>query len=176
MKRLLSITFLFLIFKTPVQAQNDWQERFTESWQRNLQYTLAILEKMPEAKLNYKPTEESMTFREQLAHLANNFASLQSYITDSDHQELKSLATAMKGQGKAALSKSISQAYLVVDTIMANLDYDQLNEKVSFFDQNANMTRLDVLYLIKEHLAHHRGQLSMYLRMNGIKPPKYVGW
>lgn len=26
------------------------------------------------------------------------------------------------------------------------------------------------------HLAHHRGQMIIYLRLQGIKPPAYTGW
>ncbi|MEM6517680.1 MAG: DinB family protein, partial [Bacteroidota bacterium] len=27
-----------------------------------------------------------------------------------------------------------------------------------------------------DHVTHHRGQATIYLRMNGIKPPDYIGW
>jgi len=30
--------------------------------------------------------------------------------------------------------------------------------------------------LLNDHQTHHRGQLVVYLRLNGIKPPAYIGW
>jgi uncharacterized damage-inducible protein DinB len=30
--------------------------------------------------------------------------------------------------------------------------------------------------LMHDHHTHHRGQIIVYLRLNGLKPPKYVGW
>ena len=32
------------------------------------------------------------------------------------------------------------------------------------------------LLTMDNHLAHHRGQLIVYLRLMGLKPPSYVGW
>jgi len=39
-----------------------------------------------------------------------------------------------------------------------------------------NSSKLRLLNLMDNHLAHHRGQLVVYLRLNGIKPPSYAGW
>ena len=32
------------------------------------------------------------------------------------------------------------------------------------------------LNLIQDHQAHHVGQIIVYLRLNTIEPPKYIGW
>lgn len=38
------------------------------------------------------------------------------------------------------------------------------------------LTRRQILILMHDHQAHHIGQLIVYLRLKGIKPPGYVGW
>jgi uncharacterized damage-inducible protein DinB len=38
------------------------------------------------------------------------------------------------------------------------------------------MNKLQILNLLNDHQTHHRAQLIVYLRINGIKPPDYVGW
>jgi uncharacterized damage-inducible protein DinB len=37
-------------------------------------------------------------------------------------------------------------------------------------------TKNRILNLMDNHLAHHRGQMIVYLRLKGIEPPSYVGW
>jgi len=50
----------------------------------------------------------------------------------------------------------------------------QLDEKVKFFA--GPMTRRQILILMHDHQTHHLGQLIVYLRLKGIKPPDYIGW
>lgn len=38
------------------------------------------------------------------------------------------------------------------------------------------MTRRQILLLLHDHQTHHIGQVIVYLRLKGIKPPAYVGW
>jgi uncharacterized damage-inducible protein DinB len=28
--------------------------------------------------------------------------------------------------------------------------------------------------MIADHITHHRGQMLVYMRLNGLKPPRYV--
>jgi uncharacterized damage-inducible protein DinB len=50
----------------------------------------------------------------------------------------------------------------------------QLDEIVPFFA--GPKARRQILILMHDHQSHHVGQLIVYLRLNGIKPPAYVGW
>ncbi len=38
------------------------------------------------------------------------------------------------------------------------------------------MTERQIINLMNDHLTHHRAQAIVYLRLNGVMPPKYVGW
>jgi uncharacterized damage-inducible protein DinB len=40
--------------------------------------------------------------------------------------------------------------------------------------ENRKMAGFEWLWAYFTHTAHHRGQLEMYLRLKGIKPPDYV--
>ncbi|GAC1709173.1 MAG: hypothetical protein NVS9B7_27640 [Flavisolibacter sp.] len=55
-----------------------------------------------------------------------------------------------------------------------NISSDQLNEIVNFFA--GPKTKRQILILMHDHQAHHVGQLIVYLRLKGIKPPEYIGW
>lgn len=49
-----------------------------------------------------------------------------------------------------------------------------LTTKVDFFARPK--TKLQILNLMQDHVTHHRAQILVYLNLNEIKPPKYVGW
>lgn len=38
------------------------------------------------------------------------------------------------------------------------------------------MSKLQFINLLNDHQTHHRGQMMVYLRLNGIQPPEYMGW
>ena len=38
------------------------------------------------------------------------------------------------------------------------------------------LNKYQFLNLIQDHQTHHVGQLIVYLRINNIEPPKYIGW
>jgi len=50
----------------------------------------------------------------------------------------------------------------------------QLDRQVKFFA--GPMTIRQILLLLHDHQSHHLGQVIVYLRLKGIKPPDYVGW
>jgi uncharacterized damage-inducible protein DinB len=77
-------------------------------------------------------------------------------------------------KSKAAVIKILSDAYDMGTTAHHNLSVKQLDETVKFFA--GLMTRRQILILMHDHQTHHLGQLIVYLRLKGIKPPDYVGW
>ncbi len=75
---------------------------------------------------------------------------------------------------KAAVIKVLFNAYDQALSVHHKLRQDQLDEVVPFFA--GPMTRRQILILMHDHQTHHVGQLIVYLRLKGIKPPAYVGW
>ena len=57
---------------------------------------------------------------------------------------------------------------------IAHTSPDSLSVTKSFFA--GPMSRRQIIALMHDHHTHHRGQLLVYLRLNGIKAPKYRGW
>ena len=49
-----------------------------------------------------------------------------------------------------------------------------LDEEVQFFA--GPMSKRQILVLMNDHLTHHRGQMIVYVRLKGVKPPAYKGW
>lgn len=158
----------------PLFAQNDFAIEFGTVWQRAKAYTLKLAQAMPEKHYQFRPTKEAKTFEEELTHIVANFAALQYYVTGKK-------ATFLGGFKRTGKSKSetLSMLNKGFDAIMQQIESlkdKDTNHSVKFFAPNVAMTKKGIYLLIRDHLTHHRGQLVVYLRLNGIKPPGYVGW
>jgi hypothetical protein len=53
-----------------------------------------------------------------------------------------------------------------------NTDTSQLDDELDYF--GLKRTKRQVLLLLADHITHHRGQMLVYMRLNGLKPPRYV--
>lgn len=169
--------FLFLIvlgtFHLPVSAQST-NSLFLRAAIQKLEharaYTLQVAEAMPSEHYMFKPTEESMTFAQQLHHLAENLGWLSSvYLKNETNPVTKKL--------QSDKNASIHELELVYDYALLALQAfppQSLPDTVSFFA--GPMTKLQIINLINDHQTHHRAQLAVYLRMVGVKPPAYIGW
>jgi uncharacterized damage-inducible protein DinB len=154
-----------------LQGQDSFLSDYKIKWKDAMDYTLEFAKAMPEEKYSYKPVPEEMTFGEQLKHIAGNMVWLSSSYLNGAKTTLDPMnAGNSKKEIIAILEKSFAYATETVD---------HLNEKI--LSQNVNftagiMTKRRILLLMTDHVTHHRGQLVVYLRLNGIKPPDYVGW
>ncbi len=166
---LVAVTVLPLFGKA--QTNDSLLNQLAEKWRNAKTYTLKIAELMPEEKYDFKPVSSEMSFGEQLIHIANNMNWLSSaYLFGTKLNDTSNAAHLTKNQIIKMLS--ISYDSTLVDHY--RLSSKQLDEKVSFFA--GEMSRRQILILMHDHQTHHVGQLIVYLRLNGIKPPDYIGW
>lgn len=163
---------LFCCFHNYSMAQTYFKEEYGKVWQRATDYTLEVAAAMPAEQWAFKPTEESMTFHEQLAHLVHNLSFLSGRITgnrpdfvvDKDLQALN----------KEELYTVLKAAFSYVGHLITEVDDQTLKESIEFGGEK--MPKENIFYLMRDHATHHRGQAILYLRMNGVKAPSYRGW
>lgn len=152
-------------------SQQAMLAEFEEKWKNAGEYTLELLDAFPDSLLDFTPTEGEMTFRQQVLHIAGNMNWLaSSYLGGTKMDEDLKKNDYTKPELRAILEKAIG----ISQTAAASLPLDKLDETVSFFA--GPKTKRQILVLMNDHHTHHRGQLIVYLRLNGIKPPKYRGW
>ena len=80
----------------------------------------------------------------------------------------------MEGAGKEEIMAAARRAMEAAHAALENLDATTLNDEVDFFA--GPMSRRRIVFLLNDHLTHHRGQIIVYARMKGVKPPSYRGW
>ena len=153
---------------------------FLDELDREAARSRRVLEQVPSGRDDWKPHPKSMP----LGRLAGLVASMPSWITmviERDELELNPAA----GQGQyqqPAMDKLVAVQEEHVAKARAALrgttdDY-LLNTKWKLkFSGNVVMEapRQVVLRDTLNHLAHHRGQLTVYLRLNDVKVPAVYG-
>lgn len=163
--------FFFFPVKTFAQSNDSLIPQLSRKWENAKVYALQMAELMPEEYYNFKPVPEEMSFREQLLHIAQN---MQWLSTSYLFQDKNKIEKGDNAKDKASAIKVLSDAYDMGLAAHKSISTNQLDEMVDFFA--GPMTRRQMLILMHDHQSHHLGQIIVYLRLKGIKPPDYVGW
>lgn len=141
-------------------------------WQNNKDYCIEVIDAMPEDGFNLIPSDNiqsnsMMTFWEQAVHIATTMHWQMEKLGFNDLPEFD------YGSEEALIS-SYNSLFDYLISELEQMDPASLNETVDvFYDES---TKLRLLNLMDNHVAHHRGQMIVYLRMKGVTPPKYRGW
>lgn len=152
-------------------AQTGWLTDIRLKWENACAYTRDVVQQMPEDALGFRPAEEMMTFEEQVLHLCRNANWLTTAYLEGDPHTADLKAT---GRGKAELLALLNEQESLTAVAMVRLEGADLSRQHDFFA--GPMTTRQILLLLHDHMTHHRGQLIVYLRLRGVKPPAYRGW
>ena len=174
MKKILIVLFVgSLIFQSKAQTGTFLTE-MKSRLENSKKYTLAVAEAMPEASYAFKPAPDEMTFRTQLLHMAQNISWLTSTHLTTKPNPITEAELKKSDGSKESVEATVTKAFDYAIEAIRDLDEAHLGDSVKFF--SGPLSKRQIMMLINDHQAHHRGQLVVYLRMNGVKPPGYVGW
>jgi uncharacterized damage-inducible protein DinB len=123
------------------------------------EYALAVAEQMPADKYSFRPTPEQMTFGEQLLHISEQNRLIL--------REIKGLAPAEKSRSQ---SQKPTSSHTWKETTALGVKLLQERTTPSPADVAG---LLNGMMLALDHTTHHRGQVVVYLRLNGITPAEY---
>lgn len=154
-----------------MNAQSSYRAEYQQKWSNAQAYTLELAEAMPDSAYDYKPTEDQMSFKEQLLHICSNMAWLSSSYLGGQKPDVDLKKT---DYNKAELIQILEQHFKAAAKAVEAFPMNQLEEKVEFFA--GPMSKRQILVLMNDHVVHHRGQLIIYARLNGVKPPQFRGW
>jgi uncharacterized damage-inducible protein DinB len=143
--------------------------------------TLQIAQDIPEDKYDFKPSPDSRSVKQTLAHIATltTFPMMlhgeRIPIEKIDFMEyMKKVGDEeAKLQTKAQIIAKLKDSGEVFATMLEGLNDDTFLGEEIVFRAGAtppSRTRFDLLLAAKEHEMHHRGQLMVMERMLGIVP------
>lgn len=148
-------------------SQNYIVQDYTKKWNGNKRYLLKILQAMPEENYDFKPIEGMKTFKSQTIHI---------YSWLNNHMKKIGLSglTKVDTKSKESLLESITKIFDEIIEYITHIDSESLSTSMKMW--YGESTHLRLLNLMDNHLSHHRGQMVVYLRLQGVKPPSYIGW
>ncbi len=153
----------------------------TDSFVAELQHEAAttrkMLERVPQDKLAWKPHEKSRTLGEVASHIAHLPGVFIANLAreEFDRNAYQPGATASTADIVATFDRNVAAALatlpqLTAEQLLGTWRY-KYGERVIF-----EMPRLAVLRAMAlNHLMHHRGQLSVYLRLLDVPLPPVYG-
>ncbi|ETN96675.1 DinB family protein [Zhouia amylolytica] len=176
MKKLLILTtLLFFSFSSSLIAQeNDFIKEYLERLETSKNYLILVAQMMPEDKYAFKATPESMSFEENLMHIgwAMDWHS-QSLMGGREARDWNADAELkVDNKSKKQMIAKINETFDKTIEFISNFDVNRLVERLDYF--GADRTKRQILLLLADHITHHRAQMLVYMRLNGLKPPRYV--
>lgn len=146
------------------------KNQLVKEWQRSKDYTDSYLETMPADKYSFKAVDSIRSFAQQMLHLAQANVFLVSAGIKSDNIfDGMDLEHASGAQTKDSVKYYVDKSYDYVISTLQNTSGQQLLSNTSLFGMQ--MPGYLVFMKTLEHQAHHRGQTTIYIRLQGIRPP-----
>jgi len=181
MKLLFSL--LFVVFGCVASAQTSvfqtLKPQMVKDWERARAYTLEYLNAMPADKYSYRPNDSIRSFAEQMLHLAIADAGMTMIGTGVQDPKVagilfsRNLEKATSAQSRDSVVYFVTTSYDYVINTLKNLSDLKSDEVITQQMPAAVRSEPRLVWLLKafEHQTHHRGQCTIYIRMQGVRPP-----
>lgn len=177
LKTILFLSFFILISSSHIKAQAlttaDIKAQMIKEWERSKAYTVDYLNTMPANKYSFKAVDSIRSFAQQMLHLASANVFFMSLATD---QKAPSFPQDLEQRGSAQTKDSVmyfvTTSYDYAISAANSSDITKWGEKKKLPFGGYEETRYALINKAIEHQAHHRGQTTIYIRLQGIKPPQ----
>ena len=166
---------MLISFATSLFAQeNNFIKEYLERLETSKNYLILVAETMPEDKYDFKATPESMTFAENLMHISWAMDWHSESLMGGREARDWNTDTELKvdKKSKKEMIATIEKTFDNTTEFISNFDINKLGERLDYF--GADRTKRQILFLLVDHITHHRGQMLVYMRLNGLVPPRYV--
>ena len=148
-------TFSATSFLTPVKA----------TWDSTRNLVIGIVEVMPEDKYDFRPTPNVRTFRDNVIHLvAENYL----FFGRVAGENLGNPAQNLKSRDE--LIKALRESYDYGAKVWAGLTEEKALEMIEVRGQKVQRWSA-ILGAIQDNMNHY-GNLVVYVRLNGLVPPR----
>ncbi len=177
MKKILRNSFLVaIVFIAQHPAGNaqpitsdQIKAQMVADWQRAKTYTVAYINAMPANKYSFHPVDSiKRTFAQQMLHLASGNILLMSKATDATPPSFfgYDIEDGSGSQSKDSVMYYVTASYDYCIKAVQNSDVNKWGETIEGL-----ITRFAFMNKAFEHQTHHRGQCTIYIRLQGIRPP-----
>ena len=146
---------------------------FSKHWQVAKEFTLAVAEAMPAENYDFKPNPEEMSFGQLMVHIASQNSD--SCATATGTEPPPSMPSSSVTPPPTDKHTAIKLLNISFDKCAKEIDAmpsEQWSKEVYKF-RGQPVLASEALWYTFTHMAHHRGQAEVYLRLKNIKPPAW---
>jgi len=173
-KTILFISFILCTTTILVAQQDQFLEDSIERLENSRKYLLLVAEMMPEEKYGYKATAESLSFSEHLMHIGFALDWHSQSLLGNREARVYQTDTVFKPahKTKAEMMARIDQTFTEAIALLKDFDPKALDDHLDYF--GLDRSKRQICMLLADHITHHRGQMLVAMRLNGLTPPRYV--
>jgi uncharacterized damage-inducible protein DinB len=154
-------------------CQPFWMELQNESVT-----TRRLIERMPESCLSWRPHDKSMTMGHLAVHLVALIRWFDSVVHQDDYDVASNALRMEDPDSVSGILKLFDQSLALAIEALKNQPDERLldpwrlrlGERLIY-----EMPRSSAIRSLLNHLVHHRGQLSVYLRLQNVPLPPIYG-
>jgi uncharacterized damage-inducible protein DinB len=151
----------------PAEApEADFKSMFAKHWRVAQEFTLAVADAMPADGYDFKPNPEELSFGRLMTHIGAQNSDSCASATGTD--ALPEPAVTDKATAIRYLTETFDKCALA----LGKMPPERLGAEVYKFSGQPVLAR-EALWYAFTHMAHHRGQAEVYLRVKNIKPPAW---
>ena len=151
----------------------DEKAMYLKEWDRVRAVTLKVARALPPEKYDFKPVPEVWTFGEQLRHILTVEETFLAGITKGDWNFERGYAAA-EYNAPASIEALARKIHTASKRLIGKMTPRDLHREIAT-PWKMKLPAIGLLWFLRDHEIHHRGQLYVSLRLNGIVPPFFVG-
>lgn len=172
-----TLALLALAAALPLAAQENktllTPEEWAGDWKISKEFTLAVAEKMPAEFYDFKPTTPQMSFGQQMIHIAASTVYRFHQLTDAEPPF--SLQKRPEKFDKQTCLRYLNQAFDYVLALLPKITAEQMAKPFKVdWPGRSEVNGRQMMMNMFVHVAHHRAQTEVYLRLKNIEPPTYT--
>ena len=139
------------------------------TWESTRTLVLGLIEAMPEDKYDFKPTPTVRSFREVVLHLVGeNYLFFGRVAGENIGNPAQNLKT------REELLKALRESYAYGEKVWGDLTEEKALQMVEGRGGQKVQRWSAILLAIQDNMNHY-GNLVVYLRLNGLVPPRSAG-
>lgn len=150
-----------------------------EEIQEEHRNTRKILESIPVSQGIWKPTPKSMSLIHLGAHVADLFSYLEIILNTKTFDLAKDRTPIDSVRDKQVILSELDASVKRGIALLEKATEDILNEEWTFMFGGQIISKMSkaksIRHTVFNHMIHHRGQLTMFLRLLDIKVPGIYG-
>lgn len=143
-------------------------ERLAARFQSHRRALIALARQLPESAAPFKPWAGAVSTLDLLLHIAGTG---EFFLASALHREPLAVT---QGESIASAAEALIQLAEKEAAEITALTDDQLEQSETIPALNLTLQVADIITLMIDHEAHHKGQAFVYARMQGVQPPFFV--